>query len=289
MTAAYLDNPNDLQTVYHLGFTHFWAFAERQNLKKIPSSHLNHPILAQKYLGEAYRLNPNDARILSFLSAAKMIVGTVSGDEELITDGYLNGLKAIREWEDFGEFSLAYSLSRLPYSDPGFQKSLALMKSTLERCYCENFENKAEDCIRAISQLVEEPKQLGKRRVVVNSWVAPHNIEGFFMSYGDLLVKHGDWVKGKEMYEFAKYSPDYENWDYKEILEKRIQNARQNEVFFRMEIPKGKQVAIDETILVQSPIACMACHKMSKKDLETKYQKFIPKKYMTPEFYLLQK
>src|SRR5690606_29445525 len=211
------------------------------------------------------------------------------GDEELITDGYLNGLKAIREWEDFGEFSLAYSLSRLPYSDPGFQKSLALMKSTVERCYCENFETKTEDCIRAISQLVEEPKQLGKRRVVVNSWVAPHNIEGFIMSYGDLFVKHGDWVKGKEMYEFAKYSPDYENWDYKEILEKRIPNARQNEAFFRMEIPKGKQVAIDETILVQSPIACMACHKMSKKDLETKYQKFIPKKYMTPDFYLLQK
>ena len=53
LTTAYLDNPNDLQTVYHLGFTHFWAVAERQNLEKIPNTMLDHAILAQKYLGEA--------------------------------------------------------------------------------------------------------------------------------------------------------------------------------------------------------------------------------------------
>lgn len=287
LTVAYLENPNDLQAVYHLGFTHFWAIAERQNLEKIPGILVEHAVLAQKYLGEAYRLNPDDARTLSFLSAAKIMVGAISDDEKLVADGYLNGLKAIREWEDFSEFSLAYTLGRLPYTDPNFQKSLDLIKSTVERCYCENSALESEACIRSISKIPKNPKGLGKKRVVHNTWVAPHNIEGFFMAYGDLLVKNGDWEKGREAYEFARHSPDFKNWDYRDILEKRIRDARNNVSVFRKEIPSGEKVAVDEAIMVQTSISCTACHQMGKRDMETRYRNFDSKAYLDKPFYFL--
>jgi hypothetical protein len=122
LSAAYIANPKDLQTVYHLGFAHMWALSERQHLQNIPCNIIDHAVLAQKYLREAYLINPNDARVLSFLAASKIIVGAISQDKGLIKEGYLNGLKSIRDWRDFGEFSMAYTMSRLPHTDPYFEK-----------------------------------------------------------------------------------------------------------------------------------------------------------------------
>jgi hypothetical protein len=31
----------------------------------------------------------------------------------------------------------------------------------------------------------------GRKRVCWNSWIAPHNFEGFFLNMGDMLVKAG--------------------------------------------------------------------------------------------------
>jgi hypothetical protein len=83
LSAPYIANPKDLQTVYHLGFAHIWALSERQHLQNIPGTIIDHAVLAQKYLGEAYLMNPNDGRVLSFLAASKIIVGTVSEKDML--------------------------------------------------------------------------------------------------------------------------------------------------------------------------------------------------------------
>ena len=59
LSVAYIANPKDLQTIYHLGFARIWALSERQHLQKIPGNIIDHAVLAQKYLGEAYLMNPN--------------------------------------------------------------------------------------------------------------------------------------------------------------------------------------------------------------------------------------
>ncbi|MEZ4776912.1 MAG: hypothetical protein R3D00_27305 [Bacteroidia bacterium] len=287
LTAAYLDNPNDLQTAYHLGFTHFWAIAERQHAHEIPATIIDHAVLAQKYLGEAYRMNPKDARVLTFLSAAKIIVGDVSQDEKLVTEGYFDGLKSIREWKDFGEFSLAYTLSQLPHTDPNFPKTLDWMKKTTERCYCPDLTPPSDACKQFIAAKVANPKSLGRNRIVPNSWVAPHNIEGYFMSYGDLLVKNGDWQQAISIYELAKYAPDYAYWPYREVLEKRMQNAQANVARFRKEVRQGDIIGLDDAVMVQTAMACRACHQMSAQDLNITYRNFDRKTYLDRSFYFL--
>jgi hypothetical protein len=52
----------------------------------------------------------------------------------------------------------------------------------------------------------------GKKRACWNSWIAPHNFEGFFLNMGDMLVKVGDWRTAQKIYANAKLSPDYANW-----------------------------------------------------------------------------
>jgi hypothetical protein len=287
LSAAYIANPKDLQTVYHLGFAHIWALSERQHLQNIPGTIIDHAVLAQKYLGEAYLMNPNDPRVLSFLAASKIIVGAVSEDKGLIKEGYMNGLKSIRDWRDFGEFSMAYTMSRLPHTDPYFEKSLQWMENTAKRCYCPNIETNPRSCMQAISQLKENPQNLDRNRIVPNSWVAPHNIEGFFMFYGDLLVKWGNWQKAITIYSLAKQAPDYNNWLYKDVLENRMGHARENVALFRKEVSLGEKLATTQTILSQTAISCRACHQMNKGELENKYKHFNRKAFLNHKFYFL--
>lgn len=60
--ASYNENPNHLETLTHLGFTHIWKLSERQSLDNIPPTIVDHAVLAYKYFGESYQLNPKMTR-----------------------------------------------------------------------------------------------------------------------------------------------------------------------------------------------------------------------------------
>ncbi len=287
LTSAYINDPNDIRTVTHLAFTHMWAIAEHQNSNK--TSTIEHATMAQKYFGESYQMNPRDTRILSFLSSVKLINGSISQDDGLLKDGYLNGLKAIREWKSFSAFSLAYTMSRLPYADQKYQEAMELMRN-LAFDYAANFNPKSKETQQAISEMkLLKNEHLSKDRVFYNSWVAPHNIEGFFMAYGDMLVKNGDWEEGIDVYKLARFSEQYDSWDYKDILENRIINAKANVEMFRMEIPQGQKTEIENTLLIQTKISCRSCHQMSIPDVKTFFTNYDESNLLTKSFYLVEK
>ncbi len=286
LTTAYLDNPNDIRTITHLGFTHMWAISEHQD-RNNPRV-IEHATLAQKYFGESYQMNPRDTRILSFLSSVKLANGAISSDDGLLKDGYLNGQKAIREWKDFSAFSLGYSLSRLPHTDEKFQEALKLMES-IASSYAENFNPKSRATQQAISEMKLMKKgDMSKDRVFKNSWVAPHNIEGVFMVYGDMLVKNGDWEDAIDVYKLARFSEQYDSWDYKDVLENRIINAQANVKLFRKEIPRSQKSQVGKAMLSQTKISCRSCHQMSKIDKERFFTDFDVNKLLTKSFYLLE-
>lgn len=286
LTSAYLDNPNDIRTITHLGFTHMWAISEHQN-RSNPRA-IEHATLAQKYFGESYRMNPRDTRVLSFLSSVKLANGAISKDDGLLRDGYLNGQKAIREWKEFSEFSLGYSLSRLSHTDPKYQEALRLMES-IASSYAENFNPESRATQQTISEMkLLENADMSKERVFKNSWVAPHNIEGVFMVYGDMLVKNGDWEDAIDVYKLARFSEQYDSWDYKDVLENRITNAKANVEFFRKEIPRSQKPEIGKAMLIQTEISCRSCHQMSKTDKERFFTDFDENELLTKEFYLIE-
>jgi hypothetical protein len=75
----------------------------------------------------------------------------------------------------------------------------------------------------------------GPKRVCWNSWIAPHNFEGFFLNFGDMLVKAGDPTRAVTMYSNAMLSHEYASWPFKDVLERRIADAPRNVEVFRRE------------------------------------------------------
>ena len=275
--AAYNENPNHLETVTHLGFTHMWAFSERQNLDTIPPTIIDHATLALKYFGESYKLNPNDPRILGFLADAKMTVADLSDDKKLSTDGYFNGKKSINQWKEFNYFTVGYVLSQLHQDTWQFKKALEWQWKTLDECYCEKFDKENPD-INKYLPMEHNEKDLKRKRACWNSWIAPHNVEGFYLNMGDMLVKKGDWEKAVQIYELAKQVPQYENWSFKSVLEKRIESAEDNVEKFRLPIDNRKSYDVSDVMLINSSISCVSCHKMSSNDYSI-YKNFDWKKY----------
>ena len=286
LTSAYVDNPNDIRTINHLAFTHMWALSEHRKSGG-GARIIEHATLAQKYFGESYLMNPRDTRILSFLSSVKMANGKICGDKQLSKEGYLNGLKAIREWENFGSFSLAYTLSRLPSSDKKFSEALALMKNLAEQ-YANDFDANSSDTQQHIAGIewLRESDQ-SKDRVFRNSWIAPHNVEGFFMAYGDMLVKSGRWEEAISVYKLSRHVQQYNDWDYKDVLERRIDNARRNVQVFANPDAQDDNTGIDNAMLVETGIACRSCHQMSAADRKGTFAGYDERRLLDKTFYFL--
>lgn len=267
LTSAYLENPNHLETVAHLGFAHAWAVSENAKLTQPSPMVIDHINLAVKYFGEAYRLNPNDARILGFLADFKIAIGSISDDKSLSRTGYFEGLKSIRRWPEFNYFTVGYTMSRLPHDNKLFKKGLEWQWKTLDKCFCEKFDRKNPNIKQYIS-LSESEQDLKKKRACWNSWIAPHNVEGFYLNLGDMLVKSGDWEKGIEVYNLIKDVPEYDDWTFKDFLKRRIENAQNNVQKFRTPIVRGSKLNDDEVMLVSTSISCMSCHKMNSKEMD---------------------
>jgi hypothetical protein len=95
------------------------------------------------------------------------------------------------------------------------------------------------------------------KRVCWNSWIAPHNLEGFFLNMGDMLVKSGDWQTAQKIYANARLSKTYAAWKYQSVLEDRINRAQENVAAFNA---KGGDKSMAR-MMIDSEFSCMACHR----------------------------
>ncbi len=95
----------------------------------------------------------------------------------------------------------------------------------------------------------------GKKRVCWNNEKTPHGIEGFFLGFGDMLVKNAQPEVAKIMYENAKYSTVYDQWGFQDVLEERIASAEARAVAYQLSDPGAHPPT-----LINEPFACMPCH-----------------------------
>lgn len=254
LTAAYLENPGDSITASHIGFLHIWRLAERSRLDSLPASITDHAVLARRYFEESLRLNPSDARVLGFFGAAQLIEGAIHKDEKLTRRGYYTLLDAIHHWPEFNYFTAGYVMSGEPANSANYKEALEWQWRTLDECAKEQVDRNNPDYAKYMHLQTRE----GRTRVCWNSWIAPHNFEGFFLNMGDMLVKSGDWQTAQRIYANAKLSPDYANWRFQTVLERRIKEASENVPHFNATgNPTGKDV---RPIMLRSRFACMACH-----------------------------
>jgi hypothetical protein len=251
---AYLQTPADATTAAHVGFLHIWRLAESARQESLSPAITDDAVLARKYFQEAVALNPSDARYQGFLASALLAEGAIHKDEKITRRGYYTMLDAIDAWPEFNLFTAGYVMSGQPFDAPRFKQALEWQWRTLDVCAGTAVDRKQP----AFDSYMRLQTKEGPKRVCWNSWIAPHNFEGFFLNMGDMLVKAGDWQTAQKIYANARLSPDYAQWKYKATLEGRIAQAQANVSVFRT-AQRGK-AAGDAIIMNQSRFACMACH-----------------------------
>ena len=265
LLASSLETPNDPETMAHIGFTHLWAVSERGRLAAITPDIIHHLTLARDYFQRAYNLNPHDARIYGFLASMTLSEGKIMEDKQAMAKGYFMMLEAARRYPEFNDFTIGYTFSILPATDKTYKKAVAKMWENLDLCMCDSVSRRNP----SIGPYLKQATIHGKKRVCWNVPIAPHNLEGFFLCFGDMLTKSGDTTLAVRIYQNAKLSPDYSGWAYKGILEDRIRHVAANVREFNDDKAGLK-------MLGQSVMSCMACHQASTPLLREPMESHLP-------------
>jgi uncharacterized membrane protein len=264
LTAAYVETPRDAQTAAHIGFSHVWRLSEHTRLDIQSATITDELVLARKYFSEAVRLAPDDERFQGFLASMELAEGTIHGDEKLKRRGYFDLLKAKDAWPEFNLFTAGYTMSRLPHTDSKYIEAVVYQWQNLDVCA----EEKVDRVTVAYDKYMARETTTGRKRPCWNSWIAPHNFEGFFLNMGDMIVKQGDPATARRVYANAKLSKTYQAWPFKNILEDRMAQADENVARFRNVLDdrtaqvtrKEQAVERTRTMMISSTFACVACH-----------------------------
>ncbi len=259
LTRAYLVHPNDARTNLYLGMAHLWAVAERDRLKPVPARIIERLALADFYLGEATRLAPDDARVAGFQAAARMAMGSVHADERWKRMGYFQAKDAISKYPEFNLFVLSSAMAQLPSHDPGLNEAEDALWRTLDECFGHSVDRTRYDAKALHSEVALAQKNFnGSRRdrACFNSVLAPHNIEGFFLHFGDVLAKKGKQTDAEAMYRLASASPTYASWPYRQVAEIRLASLSMHVERFR----KAKSTEDEPEMMARASYACVACH-----------------------------
>jgi hypothetical protein len=251
---AYLQSPTDPVSAAHVGFLHVWRIAERARLDATPPSITDDSALARRYFGEALALHPTEARYQGFLATTMLAEASIHKDERLRRRGYYAMLDAVDAWPEFNLFTAGYVLSNRPPESAHFKQGLEMQWRTLDLCSGTAVDRRNPE----FSSYMHLETQTGPKRVCWNSWIAPHNFEGFFLNMGDMLVKAGDWAIAQKIYANAKLSGTYTGWKHRAVLESRIEQAQANVAAFNA--PSRGKASGDAVMMVNSRFACMGCH-----------------------------
>lgn len=273
---AYREDPGDKINTAHLGFMYLWAFSERGRKEPDPSIEKN-IYLSNRYFKEAIKLDPTDYRLLGFQSATNICEGALKQKWGMLAKGYIDGFKAINKWPQFNKFAFSIVESQRKKNTLMYNIAMKYQWDIIDECSCKKLTKKVimKDPRKAISGLIEELKNTEDqkiKRVCWNSWIAPHNLEGFLLNFGDMLVKDGYVKEAKEFYSAIKFAPSYDEWVYKSVVNERIKNAEANSILFNKLL--DIQHSDRNQIFINSTFSCSGCHQMSKKEFDNyKYLK----------------
>ena len=251
LTPEYLKTPNDAVTAAHIAWLHTWRASERARMAAASATVTDDIRLARKYFQEAVTLDPSDARYLGFLASMTLAEGSIDKEERQLRRGYFMLKDAMHAWPEFNLFTAGYIVSSQPAASERFKDGLQWEWENLDVCVGEKVDRANPDYAKYMPLETKE----GRKRVCWNSWIAPHNLEGFFLNMGDMLVKSGDWRVAQKIYADARLSHEYEAWAYRDVLEERIRSAEANVAALNAPAAGAKTV-----MMINSTFACMACH-----------------------------
>ena len=181
-----------------------------------------------------------------------MAEGTILGNEAQVRQGYFTMQEAVSRWPEFNLFTSGYVMSRGDVTAPQFKEGLEQQWQTLDLCFGERVSRASPRFEKYLSL----ETTTGPKRACWNSVIAPHNWEGFFLNFGDMLIRAGDPTNARAMYEAAKLSSAFEQWLYRGVLERRLEHLDSLRDQFADAAPDERENAT----MIKTAFSCAGCH-----------------------------
>lgn len=252
LTSLAIAHPRDGRVHLAVGMAHLWALSERARTAAVAGV-TDHAVLARHWLESARALSPGDARIPAWSAATQLTLAQLTDDERRRRDGFFQLKDSVAAWPEFNAFSASYTLSRLPGGTARYEAEVVQpMFRALELCFGggDTWPERRANLERTLAQ---GPGANPAKRVCFNSERVPHNVEGFFMHFGDALARGGRPEDAREAWRLASASPTYAAWAFRETLEAHVAAA---------EARTAELAAAPDAqgMMVNSTRACTACH-----------------------------
>jgi hypothetical protein len=234
------------------GHVRLWRLSEwgrdlSQDTSEIPAIALS----ARAAFEAARDLAPDDHRLLGWLGPLKIGIGNATTNNELIAEGFSDVEDGVAAYPEFNLFVRALVRASAPNGSAELAEAVEAMWQTLDVCVGEPVDRDNLD----YAPYMDLETDTGTKRVCWNDEKARHNFEGFFLYFGDLLVKAGDPDTATAAYQSAQLSSTYATWPYRTELEARIQDAPARAALFADADPSN-----DPEIVAASSHQCAACH-----------------------------
>ena len=253
LTRLSVEHPRDGRLHLLLGMAHLWRVSEKER-DPAPSPRLTeHVVLSRHYLGSARALLPEDPRVHGWNAGAMLATATLLDDARARREGYFEMQDAMSDFPEFNLFSASFVFSRLPADDPKYEPEVVdSMFEATARCYGDA-DRWAERRASVAAAMAEVERPTDERRVCYPSPDAPHNVEGFFLHFGDALSKAGRLDDAREAWSLAQLVPSFRTWPYRAELEARLADPEAHSRVARA----GRA---GEGMMITSRFACSGCH-----------------------------
>jgi hypothetical protein len=243
--AVVQQDPSDGRATLYSGFMRLWEM-DQGGLGLAQLLETSTTAVARFAL--ARQLLPDDDRAPGILGLTRVRVGKAIGDSNMVNQGMSDLDAGIAVFPTYAHFLRAQATDTAPGSSTDFADVVTHMFAVLDAC------QQAPD---ASGVYAYPPGPFdAKRRLCNDEGLVLHVFEGFFLHFGDYLLKAG-WAadKVRPIYRSAMSSPTFGHWPFASLLQQRIDQADQRAALYADSDPTN-----DPTLFSASGQQCLGCH-----------------------------
>lgn len=219
LDAVLVADPTAGEPAVARGLAHLWHISELgRDPSADPSSIIPEAVKLLDQFVTARANSPDDGRVPCWLGLTQINIGRQTSNQALVDQGLSTIDEGVAAYPEFNLFCKALAYSALPASDPDFAKASEALFDNLDVCFGESVDRANPD----ITPYLGQATSTGEKRVCWNDAITPHGAEGFYLFFGDVLVKQGDVATAAIVYHDAELIAEYSSWPYKALLESRL-------------------------------------------------------------------
>lgn len=244
------EQPDDPSVALALALANLWGVAEIGRVDPAdPAQAGVYAFAAREHLERAQALSPDDARIDGWLGSVLIGIGSNVASDAIVQDGYDAIDRGVQREPAFNSFVEAFSYARKAADDRDFPRAI------------DAFFNAARVCELGVTRAAPElasagrPPAQGVPSACTNGAAMPHNLEGFWLFGGDILLKAGELETAVALYENAALEGDAYAWPYRDVADQRLADAAAWAARLA-----DDDAANDPLLAWQSPNQCVLCH-----------------------------